>query len=135
MAEPAVQVCKHTNGEGAESVRNRSTGGKFHVGEEVDRVSSCCDEDHNRHLLELGLDSKGSEEDVERNEDEVPVRVHWVLALRFICSIRIHGAVNCCADSNPVTKEQGINDSENKSDRAWYDGARLKFQGGAENKL
>ena len=75
MTDPAVEVGQNTNREGSEGVGNRSARRKLHVGEKVDRIACCCDENHNRHLLIFGLYCEGREEDVEWNKEEVPVRV------------------------------------------------------------
>jgi len=135
VTEAAVQVCQHPNGECAECVRNGCAGRKLHVREEVDGVAGGGDDDHGWHLLVLGLDGEGREEDVERNEEEVPVGAEWVGALRVFGGVGVDGAVNGCADGDAVAEEERVDDCEDQANGAWYDGAGLELEGGAEDEL
>jgi hypothetical protein len=106
MSEPAVEVGKHTNSEGSKCVSNGRGGCELHISKEVDSVARRGNDDHGRHLLELGLHRESDEENVKWDEEEVPVLVQRGGAGLCIGSIGVNGTVNGCANSNAVAKEE-----------------------------
>lgn len=86
-------------------------------------------------MLVLGLHSEGGEQDVEGNKEKVPVRIQWVLTLGRVCGIGVDGAVDGGANGDAVAKEEGVDDGKDEADRSGYNGSRLQFQGGAQDKL
>ena len=94
VPESAVEVGKDTNSKCTKGVGDGCRGRELHVGEEVDGVSCCRDDDHDGHLLVLCLHSEGGEEDVEGDHEEVPVRVHGVAALGLVGGVAVDGAVD-----------------------------------------
>jgi hypothetical protein len=135
MAEPAIEICQNADCESSEGVRNGRARGEFHVCKKVDSVASRSNKDHCRHLLILGLHRKGSEEDVEGNEQEIPVGVQWRVALGAVGGVRVNGAVYGSAHCDAVSQEQRVYDGKDKPNRTGNNGAGLQLQGGTENKL
>ena len=135
MAQATVQVGQDADGKSAKGIGDGRAGRELDARVEVDDVPGKRDDDHGGHLLVLCLDGEGGEEDVERHEEEVPVRVQRRLALCFAGGVGVDGPVDGGADGDAVAEEQRVDDCEDEADGAWDDGARLQLEGGAENEL
>lgn len=86
-------------------------------------------------MFVLGLHCEGCEEDVKRDEEEIPVGVEWILTLGVGSSIRIDGSVDCSSDGNAITEEKGVYDGKDESDGSRNNGTRLQFKCRAEYEL
>ena len=115
VPESAVEVGKDTNSKCTKGVGNGCRGRELHVGEEVDGISCCRDDDHDGHLLVFRLHCKRDEENVEWNEQEIPVLVQWIGTGLCVRGVRVDSAVDGCADSNAVSKKQRVDDSKDEA--------------------